>query len=221
MTAKNLSAFLKTAKQYARQGTSQETSLLFLLKELEPLEKVWGKEYASWADFLNTERLCSGHRFKGFVKASKTFNKTGMDKFGVSACILMAVQPARIRTKILKEATAWHKEHQIPLTGQRVQAILIQVAPERAPKKSKSDNKALRAHVKRLEALLAAKGHTVPGVSKVGVVAASAEFIRARQQLQKLVTVKNDKELVLLAMKKAAITGGKASKPAKKKRRAA
>jgi len=215
MASKNLSSFLSQARAYSRQGTAQETSLLYLLKELEPLEKVWSSQYVSWPDFLTTEQLVSRHRYKGFKAATSVFSKSGMDKFGVSACILMAAQPKAIRTKVIREATAWQKEYMIPLTGQRVTSIINQVAPERAVKK-KPSTRSLRAHIKRLEAMLVAKGvKDVPTIQKTtDVTAAAAEFMRARQVFQGLVPAQTDSALVKTAMTKASITGDKKRKAA-------
>lgn len=210
--SKSLSQFLTQARLFARNVTTQEISLLFLLKELESQRSVWSDDYSSWMAFLETEQLTTKGRYRGFTVATSVFTRRAMEQYGVSACILMAAEPKRIRTRVLVEAKEWYDEYQIPLKGERIVAIIQRVDPGRKTE-VKAGARHLRAHIKRLEATLVNLGVKPPGVSKVDAVSAASEFIRARQVFQGLVGgSKSDAALVATAMKKASITGGAAKK---------
>ena len=213
--SRSLSQILNQARSFARNRTTQETSLLYLLKELESQRSVWSDDYSSWVAFLDTEQLTTNSRYRGFTVAASVFTRKAMEQYGVSACILMAAEPKRIRTRVLAEAKVWYDEYQIPLKGERIVTIIQKVDPSRKTE-VKTGARHLRAHIKRLEATLANLGVKPPSVSKVDAVSAASEFIRARQVFQGLVGGgKSDAALVATAMRKASITGGKKAKKTK------
>lgn len=204
MAKKTFSSALEEARKYCRGGQAQECALLFLLRELEPQEAVWGEEYDSFVDFYTSEALTTRSRYAKFKKATQVFNRNGFERFGMSACILIADVPKSIRAKVLKDATAWHKEYQIPLSQARAISIISVHAPERA--KRKTGVRQLRAHIAKLEATLASMGVKPPAMDHTNKARASAEFLRAKFVLQQYIGAKaTDAELTKAAMKAAGV----------------
>jgi len=217
MAKHSFESALNEARGYCKAGQEQEAALLFLLKELEPQSAVWGEYYDSFDLFYSEEALCAKTRYRKFKAATKVFPRAAFEKFGVSACILIAALPAKIRSKVHQEAIEFEKEYKIPLTPQRVTALINKVVPDRV--KKKPGVRQLKGHIKKLEAMLLSYGVQPPDMVSTDVAIASAAFLRAKHDLQKHFGAKtSDTDLTKQAMKAAGVDN---VRPLKKKKKAA
>jgi hypothetical protein len=118
--AATLQAQLHSIRALKSKGATHEVEAMYRILELEKQTVLWRRDgVKNFSELLRIEAgVCSINRHRAFKKADGFFNRATIDKLGVPAVCLLAVQNQATRDRLLKYGLEYQKKHGVEPTYQ-------------------------------------------------------------------------------------------------------
>jgi hypothetical protein len=137
-------------------GSKYEVRAMYALIDFEQMTLVWKtRPGVIFEDILTDERLCTIARFRAFKKAIKIFSKTDVEKLGLAAACLIAIQKTG-HAHLRQVALTFRTDHAVGPTYQYITKFI------RAGKPKRRGVKALLQYIETLKQALRDAGVRVP-----------------------------------------------------------
>lgn len=127
-----LASKLKDIRDLKSKGSGFEVQAMYEILALEKASVLWRRDGTdTFALVLKQEiGVCTPTRFKAFKKAAEYFPQDTIERLGVPCVCLIAIQNQGVRSKMLKEALTYRKNHGSEPTYQFVSLFSPRKKPE-------------------------------------------------------------------------------------------
>jgi hypothetical protein len=117
--------YIARIRELRNRGAAEEIAAMRLIVEFEKATYAW-KEYPSttFESVIRDEHLCTVARFRSFKKAVSDLTKLHIDRLGVAASCLIAMQSKGSRFRLLNAALQFRSRHEIEPTYQFVSRMI-------------------------------------------------------------------------------------------------
>jgi len=153
----NYDRFLELAQKYKADQANNEVKFLELLVAQEEDVLNWKKprtSYASWAELLREEGLCTWTTYRNYKKARQLLSSGWIEKLGVYASISISKLDETTRKTVFDQVKKWYGQHKVTPTYQRVSKYVRDLGGARRRTAKESKIRLMRTYIVKCQALL-------------------------------------------------------------------
>jgi hypothetical protein len=145
------------------QSAGNDVSAMRLILEFEKATFAWKTaDTTSFETVIRDEHLCTVSHFRAFRKANSELAKVHIDKLGVDAVCLIAMQSRGARFRLVNEALRYRTRHDIGPTYQ----YISQLIRGRHPKPKRPSYGTLKRYIEVLKDKIHNLGGKVPSIEE-------------------------------------------------------